>query len=168
MLRNYWMKTFTVVIETPKGSTQKYDYEEKLHGYCLAKIMPTGMIFPYDFGFVPDTKGSDGDPLDVIVISEFYSFPGCIIQCRIIGSILAEQQSKKGMERNDRFIAVPELSLVYSEVQNVSDLPKKLVDELCEFFVNYNRAEQKEFKPLGIIDSKEARKLIKKSIEDSE
>ena len=162
------MKTFTVVIETPKGSTQKYDYEEKLHGYCLAKIMPTGMIFPYDFGFVPDTKGSDGDPLDVIVISEFYSFPGCIIQCRIIGSILAEQQSKKGMERNDRFIAVPELSLVYSEVQNVSDLPKKLVDELCEFFVNYNRAEQKEFKPLGIIDSKEARKLIKKSIEDSE
>lgn len=162
------MKTFTVVIETPKGSTQKYDYEEKLHGYCLAKIMPTGMIFPYDFGFVPDTKGGDGDPLDVIVISEFYSFPGCIIQCRIIGSILAEQQSKKGMERNDRFIAVPELSLVYSEVQNVSDLPKKLVDELCEFFVNYNRAEQKEFKPLGIIDSKEARKLIKKSIKDSE
>jgi inorganic pyrophosphatase len=102
------------------------------------------------------------------VISEFYSFPGCIIQCRIIGSILAEQQSKKGMVRNDRFIAVPELSLVYSEVQNLSDLPKKLVDELCEFFVNYNRAEEKEFKPLGTIDAKEARKLIKKSIEESD
>lgn len=162
------MKTFTVVIETPKGSTQKYDYDEKLHGYCLGKIMPTGMIFPYDFGFVPDTKGSDGDPLDVIVISEFYSFPGCIIQCRIIGSILAEQQSKKGMVRNDRFIAIPELSLVYSEVQNISDLPKKLTDELSEFFVNYNRAEEKEFKPLGTIDAKEARKLIKKSMKYSD
>lgn len=162
------MKTFTVVIETPKGSTQKYDYEEKLHGYCLGKIMPTGMMFPYDFGFVPDTKGSDGDPLDMIVISEFYSFPGCIIQCRVIGGILAEQQSKKGMVRNDRFIAVPELSLVYSEIQNLSDLPKKLVEELCDFFVNYNRAEQKEFKTLGTIDSKEARKMIKKSIDDSD
>ena len=162
------MKTFTVVIETPKGSTQKYDYEEKFHGYCLGKIMPTGMMFPYDFGFVPDTKGSDGDPLDMIVVSEFYSFPGCIIQCRVIGGILAEQQSKKGMERNDRFIAVPELSLVYSEVQNLSDLPKKLVEELCDFFVNYNRAEEKEFKILGTIDSKEARKMIKKSIDDSD
>ena len=75
---------------------------------------------------------------------------------------------KKGMVRNDRFIAVPELSLVYSEVQNLSDLPKKLVEELCDFFVNYNHAEQKEFKPLGTIDSKEARKMIKKSIDDSD
>lgn len=162
------MKTFTVVVETPKGSILKYDYEEKLHGYCLSKVMPTGMVFPYDFGFVPDTKGSDGDPLDVIVISEFYSFPGCIMQCRIIGCIQAEQQSKKGMVRNDRFIAVPELSLVFSEVQNISDMPDKLISELSDFFVNYNRIEQKEFKPLGTIDAKEARKMIKKSKEASE
>jgi inorganic pyrophosphatase len=156
------MKTYTVVVETPKGSTQKYDYEEKLNGYCLAKIMPTGMIFPYDFGFIPDTKGSDGDPLDVIVISEFYSFPGCIVQCRIIGAITAEQESKKGMVRNDRFIGVPELSLVYSEINDIADLPAKLVTELEEFFINYNRIEKKEFRPLGTINAKEAKKLIKK------
>lgn len=156
------MKTYTVVVETPKGSTQKYDYEEKLHGYCLAKIMPTGMIFPYDFGFIPNTEGSDGDPLDVIVISEFYSFPGCIIQCRIIGAIRAEQESKKGMVRNDRFVAIPELSLVYSEIYDIADLPGKLVTELEDFFVNYNRIEKKEFKPLGTINAKEAKKLIKK------
>lgn len=72
------------------------------------------------------------------------------------------------MIRNDRYIAVPELSLVFSEVQNVSDMPDKLISELSDFFVNYNRIEQKEFKPLGIIDAKEARKLIKKSIEASE
>lgn len=156
------MKTYTVVVETPKGSTQKYDYEEKFHGYCLAKIMPTGMIFPYDFGFIPDTKGSDGDPLDVIVISEFHSFPGCIVKCRVIGGIIAEQESKKGMVRNDRFIAVPELSLVYSEINDIADLPVKLVTELQDFFVNYNRAEAKEFKPLGTINAKEAKRLIKK------
>jgi len=156
------MKSFNVIIETPKGSTQKYDYEEKLNGYCLGKIMPTGMIFPYDFGFIPKTEGEDGDPLDAIVISEFHSFPGCIVRCRIIGAILAKQESKKGMIRNDRFIAIPELSLVYSKVEDITDLPFKLLEELEEFFINYNRIEHKEFKPLGTIDSKEAKKLLKK------
>lgn len=159
------MKTATVVVETPKGSTQKYDYVAKLHGYCLGKIMPTGMTFPYDFGFVPETKGSDGDPLDVIIISEFHSFPGCIMECRLIGGILAEQESKKGMIRNDRFIAIPELSLVYSEVKDIADLPKLLVTELKDFFINYNRIEKKVFKISGTIDAKEARKMIKKAIQ---
>ena len=62
------MKTFTVVIETPRGSVLKYNYNEKVNGYLLAKIMPTGVTFTYDFGFVPGTKGSGCDPLDVIVI----------------------------------------------------------------------------------------------------
>jgi inorganic pyrophosphatase len=162
------MKTFTVVVETPKGSTQKYDYDEKLHGYCLGKIMPTGMLFPYDFGFIPDTKGSDGDPLDVIVISEFHSFPGCIVKCRIIGGINAEQESKKSMIRNDRFIAIPELSLIYSEINDISDLPEKLIAELEDFFVNYNRIEKKEFKPLGTSNAKEAKKRLKKAIDEQE
>lgn len=158
------MKTFTIVVETPKGSTQKYDYDEKLHGYCLGKIMPTGMTFPYDFGFIPDTKGSDGDPIDAIVISEFHSFPGCIVKCKIIGGILAEQHSKKGMVRNDRFIAIPELSLVYSEITDIKDMPEKLVTELEDFFVNYNQAEHKKFKPLGTISAKEAKKILKKNL----
>lgn len=157
------MKTFTVVVETPKGSTLKYDYDKKLNGYRLGKIMPTGMIFPYDFGFIPNTKGSDDDPLDVVVISEFHSFPGCIIECRLIGGILAEQESKKGMIRNDRFIAIPELSLVYSEITDISDMPKKLVTELEEFFVNYNRIEHKKFKPMGTINAKETKRQIKKA-----
>jgi inorganic pyrophosphatase len=63
-----------VVIETPKGSAQKYDYDPDTHFFKLKKILPSGMVFPYDFGFVPDTRGEDGDPLGVIVISEFHSF----------------------------------------------------------------------------------------------
>lgn len=156
------MKPLNIIIETPKGSTQKYDYDEKLNGYCLGKIMPTGMIFPYDFGFIPKTEGEDGDPLDAIVISEFHSFPGCIVKCRIIGAILAKQESKKDMIRNDRFIAIPELSLVYSKVDDISDLPGKLLEELEDFFINYNRIEHKEFKPLDTVNSKEAKKLLKK------
>lgn len=154
------MKTCTVIIETPKGSAQKYDYDPKLNGYCLGKLMPTGMIFPYDFGFIPKTKGQDGDPLDVIVLSELKSFPGCVMKCRIVGVITAKQESQKGMIRNDRFIGIPELSLVFSEIKNVSDLPEKLMNELQDFFINYNKIENKKFKPLGILNAAKAAKLI--------
>jgi inorganic pyrophosphatase len=85
----------TVVVETPKGSTEKYNYDQEQHFLKLKKILPAGMVFPYDFGFIPNTKGEDGDPLDIIIISEFKSFPGCRMDCRIAGAILAEQDEKK-------------------------------------------------------------------------
>ncbi|HMG83849.1 MAG TPA: inorganic diphosphatase [Ferruginibacter sp.] len=88
------MKIINVVIETPKGSAQKYDYDKKTGFFKLEKILPAGMVFPYDFGFIPDTKGEDGDPLDVLVFSEFCSFPGCMIECRLIGGIKAEQSKE--------------------------------------------------------------------------
>lgn len=154
------MKTHTIIIETPKGSAQKYDYDPKLKGYYLKKILPTGMFFPYDFGFIPHTKGEDGDPLDVIMLSEFHSFPGCIVECRIVGAITAKQESEKGMIRNDRFIGIPMLSLVFAEVADIADLPGKLLQELEDFFINYNKIEGKKFKPLGIVNAKAARKLI--------
>src|ERR1700743_668040 len=99
------MASIDVVIETPKGSVQKYDYDDKTHFFKMSKILPSGMVFPYDFGFIPDTKGEDGDPLDVIVISEFNSFPGVMIKCRVIGGIKAKQSEEDGkMIRNDRFL----------------------------------------------------------------
>src|SRR5882724_761988 len=85
------MFSIDVVIETPKGSAQKYDYDPSTHFFKLKKILPSGMMFPYDFGFIPGTRGEDGDPLDIIVISEFQSFPGCKMKCRVIGGIKAEQ-----------------------------------------------------------------------------
>src|ERR1700743_1350286 len=118
-----------VVIETPKGSAQKYDYVPKTPFFKLSKILPSGMVFPYDFGFIPKTKGEDGDPLDVIVISEFNSFPGVIIKCRIIGGIKAEQSTdkdKKKMIRNDRFLAIPKCSNIFQKIEKMADLPKPI------------------------------------------
>src|SRR5215510_14154109 len=103
------MKSVKVIIETPRGSAEKYTYD-KNHGlFALTKILPPGMTFPYDFGFFPDTAGGDVDPVDVMVICEFKSFPGCVLDCRLIGVLLAEQSSKKVTERNDRFVAIPML-----------------------------------------------------------
>jgi inorganic pyrophosphatase len=152
-----------VVIETPKGSAQKYDYVPNTPFFRLSKILPSGMVFPYDFGFIPKTKGEDGDPLDVIVISEFNSFPGVIIKCRIIGGIKAEQSEEKGSKkliRNDRFLAIPKCSNIFQDVDKMDDLPKQITDNLEEFFIDYNKLEGKKFKALEKIGPKEAQRLI--------
>jgi len=93
------MFTIDVVIETPKGSAQKYKYEPSSHFFKMDKILPSGMVFPYDFGFIPDTQGDDGDPLDIIMISEFSSFPGCKMECKVIGGFKAEQSEKSGKKK---------------------------------------------------------------------
>jgi len=151
-----------VIIETPKGSTEKYDYDKEHHLFKLKKILPSGMNFPYDFGFIPNTTGEDGDPLDVIVISEYKSFPGCLMDCRIVGAMTAKQSSKKGTIRNDRYFAVSVLSSIFSHIKTMDDIPQNKLKELQQFFVNYNEEEGKEFKLLKILKPKEALALINK------
>jgi inorganic pyrophosphatase len=157
------MDMVEVVIETPKGSSQKFSYDPETHFFRLKKLLPSGMVFPYDFGFIPDTKGEDGDPLDVIVISEFCSFPGILMKCRIIGGIQAEQSEKKGkdkMIRNDRFIGIPDASGIFENIRSVDDLPKDIMTQLEEFFVEYNKLQDKKFNVLKKMQAKEAYKLI--------
>jgi inorganic pyrophosphatase len=152
-----------VIIETPKGSAQKYDYVPNTPFFKLSKILPSGMVFPYDFGFIPKTRGEDGDPLDVIVISEFNSFPGVIIKCRIIGGIKAEQSDDKDrrkMIRNDRFLAIPKCSNIFQKIEKMGDLPGDITDQLEEFFIGYNKLEGKKFKALEKMGPKEAHRLI--------
>ena len=155
------MQTLTAIVETPKGSAQKYDYDPKNKWFKLKKIMPAGMVFPFDFGFIPDTKGEDGDPLDIIIISELKSFPGCVMDCRIIGAITAEQTEKGKTVRNDRFLSIPEASHLFEGVKELEDLPDDVLDQLETFFINYNEVEGKKFKPLKRMDAQKALKLIK-------
>ncbi len=155
------MQNITVIVETPKGSPGKYDYDEQHRGFKLKKMLPAGMAFPYDFGFIPGTKGEDGDPLDIIIISEIKSFPGCIIDCRVIGALTAEQTEEGNTVRNDRFLAIPEVSQLFAGITSLSDLPKDIIKQLETFFINYNELEGKKFKPLKRVDAKQALKLIK-------
>ena len=155
------MQTITAIVETPKGSAQKYDYDEENKWFKLKKIMPAGMVFPFDFGFIPNTRGEDGDPLDIVIISEFKSFPGCAMDCRIIGGILAQQTEKGKTVRNDRFIAVSEVSQMFAKVKSIKDLPKDIISQLQNFFINYNEEAGKDFKPLKNITANDAYKLIK-------
>src|ERR1700729_1793005 len=93
-------KMLRVVIETPKGSRNKFAFNADDHIFELKKVLPAGMTFPYDFGFVPSTKADDGDPVDVLVLMDEPAFAGCVLSCRLIGVIQGEQGDKKKKIRN--------------------------------------------------------------------
>ncbi|MFT3702991.1 MAG: inorganic diphosphatase [Agriterribacter sp.] len=159
------MKNIIVVTETPKHSTEKYDYDPESHFFLLKKSLPQGMCFPYDFGFIPNTMGEDGDPLDVIILSEFTTFPGCTTSCRIIGCINAVQQesgSKKKI-RNDRFVAIPEVSITFRRIKKISQLPEQMFKELNDFFINYNKIEGRKFSVLKLTGPEASVDIIRKS-----
>src|ERR1700730_1275382 len=80
-----------VIVETPKGSRNKYAFSEDRRIFELSKVLPTGMDFPYDFGFVPSTRAEDGDPIDVLLLMDESAYPGCLVEARLVGVIEAEQ-----------------------------------------------------------------------------
>src|SRR6266550_7301900 len=159
-------KILRVVIETPKGSRNKFAFDPDQHIFELKKVLPTGMAFPYDFGFVPSTKAEDGDPIDVLVLMDEPAFPGCVLKCRLIGVIEGEQgdRKKKKKERNDRIIAIQEDAHAWADIKTIDDLGEQFCCELEEFFVNYHRLSGKEYRVLGRKGPAEARKLVKSVI----
>lgn len=154
------MKLYNIVIETPKGSREKYHYDPSKNTFTFKKALAAGLYFPHDFGFIPDTKGQDGDPLDALVISEFTTFPGCHINCRLIGAVTAKQDDGKKSVRNDRYFFIPEPSLQFQHIRSITDFPAQYLKELIFFFMIYNEAENKKFDPLKILDKRKARALL--------
>jgi inorganic pyrophosphatase len=155
--------TFQVIIETPKASRNKYSYDPGQGIFTLRKVLPEGMVFPYDFGFLPRTLAADGDPLDVLLLMDVPAFPGCLVPSRLIGVMEGEQLDGKKKIRNDRLIAVAELSHAYKDWKKLKDLPDHFMTELEAFFVNYHGLEGKKYKLLGCKEAKTALDLVKKS-----
>jgi inorganic pyrophosphatase len=150
-----------VVIEAPKGCRNKYAYEPEFKAIVLKKTLPQGMIFPFDFGLIPQTRGGDGDPLDVLVLMDAPTFPGCVVECRLVGLIEAIQKEDGEKTRNDRFIAVAETSLIFQDVKDASDVPPAIIKQIEQFFVSYNQLAGKRFKPLRVLGAKLALKHLK-------
>jgi inorganic pyrophosphatase len=150
-----------VVIETPKGSHAKFDYDEELGLFELGGMLPQGSSFPFSFGFIPSTLAPDGDPVDVLLLMEEPAFTGCLVRCRLVGVLEAEQTEEDGeTTRNDRLIAVASHSREHSDVLSVKHLPKALTGEIEHFFVSYNEVRGKRFKPLGYHGPRRAAKLV--------
>jgi inorganic pyrophosphatase len=150
-----------VIIETPKGSRNKYGFDAEQKIFALTKVLPAGMVFPYDFGFVPSTRAEDGDGTDVLVLMDEPAFPGCLLKCRVIGVIEGEQLDKKKRTRNDRVVAIENENHSYAKVKHVDELGKKFVKELEDFFVNYHEQIGLKYKILDVRGPSEAWKRIK-------
>ena len=118
--------------------------------FMLKKCLPAGLSFPLDFGFIPNTKADDGDPMDVLVFMEDPVFPGCIIECKVIGVMVAQQKKEGKLIRNDRVLAVGNTSRLYAEMEKPSEVGKDFLKELSNFFEVYHEKEGNEFKVLKI------------------
>jgi inorganic pyrophosphatase len=152
-----------VIIETPKGSRNKIKYDPASKHFKLSKVLPEGMMFPYDFGFVPSTKADDGDPVDVLVLTDEPLFPGCLVECSLIGVIEAKQKEASRVNRNDRLIAVAEQSLLYSEVSTLQDLNLQVLKQIEAFFVNYQEVRGVEVSILGNAGPQKAEQILIKA-----
>lgn len=155
-----------VVIETPKGSRNKYAYDGQLGVFELKGVLPEGTSFPHDYGYVPSTKGGDGDPLDILVVIDAPAFPGCVIKVRVIGAIEARQTERDGrQERDDRLIGVATQAHTHGHVTSLSDLRPQMVAEIEAFFEHDNRLAGKEFHPVRRSDAEDAMSLVKQAVE---
>jgi inorganic pyrophosphatase len=153
---------FNAVIETPKGSRNKFTYEPELGMFRLGKQLPSGAVFPFDFGFIPSTHAEDGDPLDVIVLLDAPTFPGCLVRVRLIGVIEADQTTRNGHRRaNPRLIGIATKSQEHRAVKRLRDIPEQLVDELIHFFASYNAAGGRTFVATGRGGRRQARRLVR-------
>jgi inorganic pyrophosphatase len=150
------------VVETPRGSRVKLEFDPKLGVFTLAKPLLAGLTYPYDWGFIPSTRAEDGDPLDVLIIHDAETYPGVVLKCRPIG-VLEVVQTKNGRkERNDRIFAVPGRAPFEGNLQDIRRLPRRAVDELEKFFEATNALESKELKFEGWRGPSRAVKTIRK------
>jgi inorganic pyrophosphatase len=148
------------IIETPKYRRNKFDYDPESNLFRLGGLLPEGMAFPFDFGFIPGALGGDGDPLDVMVLMDEPAHVGCLLDVRIIGVIEAEQIQDGKKEENDRLLAVAVHSYSHENISSIDQLNKSLLDQIEQFFVSYNKLRGKKFKIKSVGGPKRALRIL--------
>ncbi|MBA2965444.1 MULTISPECIES: inorganic diphosphatase [Ramlibacter] len=149
------------VVEAPAGTRNKLKWQPALGVLELHAVLPLGTAFPYDFGFVPSTRGEDGDPLDVLLFLDEPVPPGTVVACRMLGVILARQKAAGvPVRRNDRLLAVGRASHRYGHWKKLADIPPAVLDEVERFFAFYNAQKGVRFEVLGRGGPAEARRLL--------
>jgi inorganic pyrophosphatase len=157
--------TFHVVVETPRGSTLKVKYESRWQAMSVVRPLPLGVMYPYDWGFVPSTLGPDGDPLDAMVLWDVASSPGVVIACRAIGVLQVEQNRTRDDRsqriRNDRVMAIPVEARRERDVRDLDALGERVRQELERFALAATALEGKDLQILGWGDAATALELVR-------
>ncbi|MCB9427079.1 MAG: inorganic diphosphatase [Flavobacteriales bacterium] len=153
-------KTFDVLIEIPKGSRNKYEYDFKLKKIRYDRMLFSSMMYPADYGFIPETLALDGDPLDVLVLVTEPTFPGCVMEVKAIG--VFHMADEKGQD--EKVICVPVSDPIWNKLSDLSDVNSHLLKEIEHFFQVYKDLEHKKVDVEGWGDVKEADVIIEKCI----
>jgi inorganic pyrophosphatase len=125
-----------VIVESPRRCALKLKYEPALRLFTVSRELPLGVVYPFDWGFIPGTRGDDGDPIDVMAIHETATFPGVLLPCRVLGMVeVAERKGKGPVEVNNRVIATPLWYAPLEEVAEARDLSRDARDDIERFFV---------------------------------
>ena len=137
--------TEIVRIEIPKGSRNKYEYDEDLDAIKLDRFLFSSMVYPTDYGYFPETCGEDGDALDAMVCVSEPTFPGCVIEAKPIA--LFKMEDDQGID--DKILCVPIQDPSWNTLSTLDDMPNQLRDEIEHFFSVYKDLEQKKVKVDG-------------------
>ncbi len=127
----------TAVIENPKGTHNKYELDEELNVIKLDRVLHTAMFWPFDYGFIPQTLSGDGDPLDVMVLTDSPTFPGCVVEIRPIGVLITEDE--KGQD--EKLLAVQTKNPHYSEIDSLEKVPAHILKEIAHFYEEMKKLE---------------------------
>jgi inorganic pyrophosphatase len=155
-----------VVIESPRGATAKFKYDAESGVFTLSRALPSGLAYPYDWGFVPGTRGPDGDPLDAMILWDCTGYPGVVIPCRVIGMLRVDQAGRvsHGRERNDRILAVPLKAPRWDDVQDVHQVAGRTLEELERFFIAAVAFEGKDLRVLDWAGRDEALASVRAAV----
>ena len=151
--------TLNALIEIPKGSQNKYEYDHENHQLKLDRVLFSPLHYPGDYGFVPDTLAEDGDPLDVLVLVTYPTYPGTMIESRPLGML----DMIDGGDPDYKVLCVPTCDPRYNHYQSLKDVPEPTLNEIAHFFSVYKHLEGKEVKIGDWHDMDETRKVIEKS-----
>ncbi len=151
-----------VFVEIPKGSNNKYEYDKEKGAFRLDRVLYSPVYYPADYGYIENTLADDGDALDAMVLTTFPTFPGCIIEARIIGMFIMEDE--KG--RDEKILGVPVGDPRFDNIESIDDLESHILKEFQHFFEVYKDLEEKKVSIEGWADIKEAVQVIKKAKEN--
>jgi len=163
--KSYALVSSDVIIEISKGSNLKYEISKETNLLRLDRVLHTSMFYPGNYGYFPNTLAGDGDPLDVLVLTDYILQPGIIVECKIIGVLLTEDE--KGLD--EKILAVPsdKVDKKYIRINDINDIPKITLNKIEHFFSNYKTLENDKWvKTNGFKNSKFAWDIYKKAKED--
>jgi inorganic pyrophosphatase len=149
-----------VLIEIAAGSKNKYEFDKDMNAFALDRVLYSSVMYPYDYGFIPNTLGDDGDPLDGMVIMDEPTFPGCVIAARPIGYL----EMIDGGEGDEKILCVPDQDPRFAHVTSLGNIAQHRLDEISEFFLTYKNLQKKKVEIRGWHDVDKVNALVERGI----